>query len=70
MAAVAKIFDKLDKDVPGLVVTSLRRIGVQRRQKNAEATLELYRKFSTETGTQEERSFFAIKYARYLSKVG
>ena len=69
MAAVAKIFDKLDKAVPGLVVTSLRRIGVARRQSNSDATLELYRKFATESTKPEEKAFFSIKYARYLAKV-
>lgn len=69
MAAVAKIFDKLDKAAPGLVVTSLRRIGVERRQGNSDATLELHRKFAADAMKPDEKTFFTIKYARYLVKV-
>ena len=66
---VDKIFQKLEKEVPGLVMTSLRRISVERRQGNFERTSEMYEKHIEETADKDERAFFVIKYARYLGKV-
>ena len=69
LESALEILKNLEKQVPGLAMVSLRRISMERRHGNFEAIEGLYQKYINEAESTEVRSFYAIKYARYLSKV-
>jgi len=64
-----EILTQLEESVPGLVMVSLRCIGLQRRRGDLNAVMALYSKYAESATSTEVGSFFAIKFARYLSKV-
>lgn len=47
----------------------LRRINLERRQGHYENACMVYQEAMDETADEEARSFYAIRYARFLSKV-
>ena len=55
--------------MPGLAMVSLRKISLQRRRGNFTEAGTLYKDYIENAETTEVRSFYAIKYARYLCKV-
>lgn len=65
----AEILKELDLLVPGIAIVKLRRINVERRQGHLENACMIYKEAMDETGDEEARSFYAIRYARFLAKV-
>lgn len=63
------ILKNVDQAVPGLAIVKLRRINLERRLGHYESACQIYQEAMDETGDDEARSFYAIRYARYLSKV-
>ena len=63
------ILESLDARMPGLAMVHLRLISLQRRQGNFGLAEKLYKKNIDEAKTSDVRSFFSIKFARYMSKV-
>lgn len=59
----------MDQAVPGLAVVKLRRLNLERRLGRYENACQIYQEAMDETGDDEARSFYAIRYARFLSKV-
>lgn len=66
----AEVLDNMEKLVPGLAMVQCRRIGLQRRRGNFQMAEEMYQKCIDDADDNTSRSFYAVKYARYLSKVG
>ncbi|GAB1599276.1 pre-mRNA-processing factor 39-like isoform X1 [Argonauta hians] len=64
-----KILTNLEKNIPGLAMVALRRISLERRRSNFSAAGALFQQYMDTAATKEIRSFFAIKYSRFLSKV-
>ena len=64
-----KVLDGIEQNVAGLAMVALRRISLERRQGNFTQTENLYRAAITAAKKQDVKSFYTIKYARYLSKV-
>ena len=56
--------------MPGIIMVKLKRINLERRRGNFEGTSALYEEAMNETSDQELATFFAIRYSRFLSKVG
>lgn len=69
-AKASEILAELDKAVPGIIMVKLKRINLERRRGNFEGTSALYEEAMNETSDQELATFFAIRYSRFLSKVG
>ena len=69
-AKASEILAELDKGVPGIIIVKLRRINLERRRGNFDAVAALYEEAIVETSDQELATFFAIRYARFLAKVG
>lgn len=69
-AKASEILAELDKAVPGIIMVKLKRINLERRRGNFEGTSALYEEAMSETSDQELATFFAIRYSRFLSKVG
>ena len=69
-AKASEILAELDKAVPGIIMVKLKRINLERRRGNFEGTSSLYEEAMNETSDQELATFFAIRYSRFLSKVG
>ena len=65
----ADVYESLEKNVPGLVMVSMRRINLERRIGSPESVEVLYRHKIEHAGTGQEKSFYIIKFARYLAKV-
>ncbi|XP_076442224.1 pre-mRNA-processing factor 39-like isoform X2 [Babylonia areolata] len=64
-----EILSRLDKNVPGLVMVAMRRISLERREENHEEAERLFKEYLEKTTSNKCRTFFAIKYTRYLQKV-
>lgn len=64
-----EILANLEKNNPGLAMVALRRISLERRQSNLTEAEALYKEYIDNAATNEIRSFFTIKYSRFLSKV-
>ena len=64
------VIRNIDRAVPGLAVLKLRQISIQRRHCNFDEVSRLYEGCIEESETRlQERSFYCIKFARYLAKV-
>lgn len=50
-------------------MATMRHVSIERRRGNANAVDVQYRKYIDEADSNEVRSFYSIKYARYLTKV-
>ena len=59
----------IEKNVPGLAMVCMRRISLERRSGNHDAAEELFKKYIETAVSHKSRTFFCIKYARYLQKV-
>ncbi|XP_022800433.1 pre-mRNA-processing factor 39-like isoform X2 [Stylophora pistillata] len=68
-AKASEILAELDKGVPGIIMVKLKRVNLERRRGNFEATCALYEETMNETSEQELATFFAIRYSRFLAKV-
>jgi len=64
-----KILMNIEKNVPGLAMVCMRRISLERRSGNHDAAEELFKKYIETAVSHKSRTFFCIKYARYLQKV-
>ncbi|XP_005102551.2 pre-mRNA-processing factor 39 isoform X2 [Aplysia californica] len=64
-----KILMNIENNVPGLAMVCMRRISLERRCGNHEAGEELFKKYIETAVSHKSRTFFCIKYARYLQKV-
>ncbi|PVD26290.1 hypothetical protein C0Q70_13961 [Pomacea canaliculata] len=64
-----EILSLLDKNVPGLVMVAMRRISLERRQGNHAEAERLFQEYIEKTTSNKSRTFFSIKYTRYLQKV-
>ncbi|XP_064599898.1 pre-mRNA-processing factor 39-like [Liolophura sinensis] len=64
-----EILSSLEKTLPKLAMVRLRRISLERRRGNYPEVEQIYRESIEEAPSLEVHSFFALKYARYLSKV-
>lgn len=64
-----KILMNIENNVPGLAMVCMRRISLERRKGNHEAAEELFRAYIQKAVSHKARTFFSIKYARYLQKV-
>ena len=65
-----QILTKLEEAVPGMVMVAMRRISLERRIGDKEKTEMLFQEYIDKAGIKNVRAFYAIKYARYLFKVG
>lgn len=63
------MISNLEKVVPGLIMTSMRHVSIERRRGNLDAVDAQYMKYIDDADSTEVRSFYSIKYARYLAKV-
>lgn len=69
--AALEVVNNIDKAVPGLALLKLRQISIQRRRCNFDDVTQLYELCITDCEEKlQERTFYSIKYARYLAKVG
>ncbi|ELU07632.1 hypothetical protein CAPTEDRAFT_180947 [Capitella teleta] len=66
--AAHEILDNLDAQIPGLAVVALRKIGIERRRGNTDDLEGMYNKYVQDTQDKAVKSFFSIKYARFLTK--
>ena len=64
------VLSNIQTSFPELLTLSLRLIGLHRRNGDLEKVKELYEKFIAEvaSSSKENAAFFAVKYARFLSK--
>ena len=65
----AAVLHRLEKNMDGLAMVSLRCISLARRQGNFSHVDELYKDYISKSESAEVRGFYVIKYARYLAKV-
>jgi len=63
------VITSLEKTLPGLVMAAMRHVSIERRRGNTEAVDTQYRRYIDDADSTEARSFYSIKYARYLAKV-
>ncbi|GFO27449.1 pre-mRNA-processing factor 39 [Plakobranchus ocellatus] len=68
-ALARKILMNIESNVPGLAMVCMRRISLERRNKNHDAAEELFKTYIEKAVSHKTRTFFSIKYARYLQKV-
>ena len=72
MEAASKILSNIQSSFPDLLMLSLRLVGLHRRSGDLEKVKELYDKFiaqvSSSSSSKESAAFYAVKYARFLSK--
>jgi hypothetical protein len=61
---------RIEKAVPDLVMVAMRRISLERRIGNHADAEALYKEYLENATSKGIRTFFSIKYARYLAKVG
>ncbi|XP_013092312.2 pre-mRNA-processing factor 39-like isoform X2 [Biomphalaria glabrata] len=64
-----KILMNIENNVPGLAMVCMRRISLERRSKNHEAAEDLFQSYLEKAVSNKTKTFFSIKYARYLQKV-
>ncbi|CAL1536963.1 unnamed protein product [Lymnaea stagnalis] len=64
-----KILLNIENNVPGLAMVCMRRISLERRNKNHEAAEDLFKTYIEKAVSHKTKTFFSIKYARYLQKV-
>ena len=64
-----EVLEQLENNVPGLSMVHLRLISLHRRQGNFDKVEHLYKQHVQDTQDTSSKSFYAIKYARYLGKV-
>ena len=69
LVEAVKVLDGIESNVSGLAMVALRRISLERRQGNFQQTENLYSAAIAGAKKQDVKSFYTIKYARYLSKV-
>jgi len=50
-------------------MAAMRHVSIERRRGNSDAVDAQYRKYIDDADSTEVRSFYSIKYARYLAKV-
>jgi len=67
--AALSVISALEKTLPGLVMAAMRHLSIERRRGNSDAVDAQYRKYIDDADSAEVRSFYSIKYARYLAKV-
>ena len=65
----AVVLNGLDRNMNGLAMARLRCISLERRRGNFSRVDELYKESISKAESTEVKSFYAIKYARYLAKV-
>jgi hypothetical protein len=65
-----EILEKLDGVVPGLGYVKLRRANLERRWKEIPNACAIYEQTITENTDTQLVSFYSIKYAKFLTKVG
>ena len=68
-ALARKILMNIENNVPGLAMVCMRRISLERRNNNHGAAEELFKAYIEKAVSHKARTFFSIKYARYLQKV-
>ncbi|KAH3847692.1 pre-mRNA-processing factor 39-like [Dreissena polymorpha] len=64
-----KILSNLEDALPGMVMVAMRRISLERRIGNREKTEMLFQEYIDKATDMNVRTFYVIKYARYLFKV-
>ncbi|KAH9514534.1 PRP39 pre-mRNA processing factor 39 [Bulinus truncatus] len=64
-----KILMNIENNVPGLAMVCMRRISLERRSKNHKAAEDLFQTYIEKAVSHKSKTFFSIKYARYLQKV-
>ncbi|XP_065061641.1 pre-mRNA-processing factor 39-like [Rhopilema esculentum] len=64
-----EILESLENAMPGLIMVTLRRVGLERRIGSTEKAIEILRKVMEETDSVDEKSFLAIKCAKYYNKL-
>ena len=72
MEASSDVLSNIQTSFPELLTLSLRLIGLHRRHGDLEKVKQLYEKFLAEASSapspKDNVAFFAVKYARFLSK--
>ncbi|ESO85389.1 hypothetical protein LOTGIDRAFT_229414 [Lottia gigantea] len=68
-AEASEILRNIEKNVNGLVMVALRRISLERRRGNYNDVEELFEEYIRSADSNASRSFFSIKFARYLQKI-
>ena len=63
------ILKRIDETVPGMVLLTLRRAGLERRNGNYEDAVQIFKNAIEKTDSIDEKTFFSIKCARLYSKV-
>ncbi|XP_050406235.1 pre-mRNA-processing factor 39, partial [Patella vulgata] len=67
--AAREVLRGIEQNVKGLVMVAIRRISLERRQGNHTEVEQLFEEYIRTAATPTIRSFFSIKYARYLQKL-
>ncbi|RUS87646.1 hypothetical protein EGW08_004569 [Elysia chlorotica] len=68
-ALARKILMNIESNVPGLAMVCMRRISLERRNKNHKSAEELFKSYIEKAVSHKTKTFFSIKYARYLQKI-
>ena len=63
------ILNTLEENVPGLIMVTLRRAGLERRIGNHEKAIQVLTEEMDRTSSVDEKSFLAIKCAKLFVKV-
>ncbi|XP_038073858.1 pre-mRNA-processing factor 39-like isoform X2 [Patiria miniata] len=69
MTAAQEILQKLEENVPDLLMVSLERLSLERRLGNKEEVVGILRKRMGASKKPEIKAFFAMKLSRYYAKV-
>ena len=64
IAKASEILNTLDGNVPGLIMVTLRRAGLERRMGNHEKAIQILTDEMDRTNSVDEKSFLAIKCAK------
>ncbi|XP_041352818.1 pre-mRNA-processing factor 39-like isoform X2 [Gigantopelta aegis] len=67
--ATRQVLINIDKNVPGLVMVAMRRISLERRQGNDTDVEKLFQDYINQSTSPSVKSFYSIKFARYLLKI-
>ena len=64
-----EILKTLDESLPGMIMVTLRRTGLERRSGNPEEGIKILKEEMEKASSADEKSFFAVKCAKYYAKV-
>lgn len=66
----ALILSKIDKNFPGMIMITQKRVGVARRMNRLDGAVSIYEAAIQKAEMIEDKIFYSIKFAHVLAKVG